>query len=370
MPAATGNMNTTDILLTLLRVAFGAEKRLPEPLSAEQWAAVLKEARKQSVVGIAFLGVSALPEDQYPEMAVIKSWLQLVYKITVTNESLSKGAVAVTDFFRSRGMRCVILKGQSLAPYYPHPEYRMSGDIDVWVDAPEAALAALARSLNPGCELCYHHADMSLPEAKKVEAHFRPSWMFNPVYNSRLQAFFRESAAGQFGNAVVTEHGAIAVPTTAFNRIYLLLHIYRHVFFEGVGLRQLVDYYYVLKAGFTEEEKAGTLAIIRRLGLLRICGAVMYVMKKAFGLEDGLLLTEPDRRRGEHLLSEILRGGNFGRYDDRVDRKAMAFAPRRWLERVRHDCRFALQYPSEALWAVPFRVWQKIWRIRLERRLR
>ena len=36
------------------------------------------------------------------------------------------------------------------------------------------------------------------------------------------------------------------IPTVEFNIIFQLTHIYSHLMNEGIGLRQLVDYYYVL----------------------------------------------------------------------------------------------------------------------------
>ena len=36
------------------------------------------------------------------------------------------------------------------------------------------------------------------------------------------------------------------MPTTAFNVIYQLTHLYHHFFDEGIGMRQIIDYYYVV----------------------------------------------------------------------------------------------------------------------------
>ena len=40
--------------------------------------------------------------------------------------------------------------------------------------------------------------------------------------------------------------GDIAVPTTAFNVIYQLTHLYHHFFDEGIGMMQIIDYYHVV----------------------------------------------------------------------------------------------------------------------------
>ena len=50
--------------------------------------------------------------------------------------------------------------------------------------------------------------------------------------------------------------GRVCVPSDEMNRVYMLVHMYRHVFSEGIGLRQMMDYAMLLKRGCTEEEKA------------------------------------------------------------------------------------------------------------------
>ena len=59
-----------------------------------------------------------------------------------------------------------------------------------------------------------------------------------------------------------------------------------HFFFEGIGLRQMVDYFYLLKQGFTEEEKRQIVEVIKRVNMFKFATGVMYIMKESLGLED------------------------------------------------------------------------------------
>ena len=72
--------------------------------------------------------------------------------------------------------------------------------------------------------------------------------MNNPIYHVRLQKWFRRNADLQCSHIVRLPDGAgdIAIPTTAFNVIYQLTHLYHHFFDEGIGMRQIIDYYYVV----------------------------------------------------------------------------------------------------------------------------
>ena len=72
--------------------------------------------------------------------------------------------------------------------------------------------------------------------------------MNNPIYHARLQKWFRRNADLQCSHIVRLPDGAgdIAIPTTAFNVIYQLTHLYHHFFDEGIGMRQIIDYFLVV----------------------------------------------------------------------------------------------------------------------------
>ena len=72
--------------------------------------------------------------------------------------------------------------------------------------------------------------------------------MNNPIYHARLQKWFRRNADLQCSHIVGLPDGAgdIAIPTTAFNVIYQLTHLYHHFFDEGIGMRQIIDYFLVV----------------------------------------------------------------------------------------------------------------------------
>ncbi|MBR4041825.1 MAG: nucleotidyltransferase family protein [Bacteroidaceae bacterium] len=154
----------------------------------------------------------------------------------------------------------------------------------------------------------------------------------------------------------------IPTPTLAFNRVYILLHIYRHLFHEGIGLRQLLDYYFVLHQGFTEEERTETMRTLRSLRMQRFTAAVMWVLQEVFAMDDRYLLTDPNEEEGRFLLSEIMLAGNFGHYDERIKRSAKVTEWGLFCRRVGRNLRFLRSYPSEVLWSPFFKLWHAVFR--------
>ena len=161
-----------------------------------------------------------------------------------------------------------------------------------------------------------------------------------------------------------SKQATLPVPNAAFNRVYILVHIYRHLFAEGIGLRQLLDYYFVLQQGFTEVEREETLRTLRSLGMMRFTRAVMWVLQEVYAMPDRYLLTSPDEEEGQFLLDEIMLAGNFGKHDERMQRAAGEGAFRWGLRKVLRNFRFVRSYPSEVLWSPLFKVWHLFWRIK------
>ena len=152
------------------------------------------------------------------------------------------------------------------------------------------------------------------------------------------------------------------MPCLAFDRVFILLHCYQHMSGNGVGLRQVMDYFYVLRQGFTEEERIDTVKWVKKLGMGRFAAGLMWVLRDVFGLEDKYLIMEPDEKEGCFILNEILLTGNMGHSDKRSwgSRKS-AFS--RFFRNLRRDFYMVRHYPHEALWQPFFSLWLYFWRL-------
>ena len=254
--------------------------------------------------------------------------------------------------------------------------YRTPGDIDIWLFAGRDKVLDYVRRHVPDCKPVYHHVDFPVVEGLDIEVHFTPTWMNSPVTNRRLQRFFKGYGLEVKGDRLkVIGHGlegdtthytlntkqeytVLPVSSLAFNRVYILVHIYRHLFAEGIGLRQLLDYYFVLCQGFTEEERKMTMYTLRTLKMKRFAAAVMWVLQQVFGMDDRYLLTTPDEQEGRFLLSEVMLAGNFGQYDERLQHMSGESRLHWGLRKVKRNFRFVSSYPSEVLWSPFFKLWQ------------
>ena len=357
-----GCSTITELFFHLVRCGIGKAKELPHTPSDSEWNELFEIAKKQTLAGIAFAGIERLPQEQRPPKEMLLQWYKLYAVIKSKNAELDKKCALVSQKFKSEGFNNCILKGQGIARLYPDPTLRTPGDIDIWIDGGDKKAIEYVKKYFPNCEPTYHHVDFPIAQDLEIEIHYRPSWLYNPFANRRLQRFFEENADRQFGNIIATAQGSFAVPTAAFNRVYILLHIYRHLFQEGIGLRQLLDYYFVLQQEATETEKKECRRLLRGFGLESFAAATTYVLQKIFGLESDRQIVAPDKRRGEFLLKEVMLAGNFGKYDSRytIVSKEKEFA--HFLNSMRRIARLIFQYPGETLWSPYFKIRHYFWR--------
>lgn len=284
----------TDLYYRFIQFSLGLYKGTEfldgTELKGFDWGAFYEFAKEQTLIGVVFEGVQKLPKETAPHLQLLMSWFAFSRKILQRNEVLDRATVALYNKVRDAGYPCCILKGQGNAVMYPNPSARTPGDVDIWVNAGRVEIRALAHSLvkNTNGQVedeSFNHIGLTI-NGVTVELHSTPGFMANFVFNRRLQKWLRRNGDAQCGNMVELVHGdgAVAVPTPSFNCVYQLYHLYHHYFYEGVGLRQVVDYFFVVRKWNVDCEKLSSLQReLKLLGLWRFAEAVMFVLHQVMG---------------------------------------------------------------------------------------
>ena len=380
-----------NLLFELIQVAIGRMDSLSHVPSAEEWSMLYDLSVKQAVAGVCFCGMQRLPKEQgacLPALLKMK-WLALAAQIQARNEIMDRRCVELQRMLAEAGMKSCILKGQGVATLYCDNDsdgrnlglYRQSGDIDVYVPCGMEKALRWCREKYGDVEYDYINAHVPVFKDVEVELHWRVQSMTNLFRNRRLQRWLeREQTKDMIlgGKAILPDGGEITVPTPEFNAFYLMLHCYNHEFSSGLGLRQLMDYYFLLMArnDFNVNKNDNRVNsdnfIINRLfkefGMERFVRAVMWIMQEVFGLERERLLCEPDEKEGRYILSEVMAGGNFGHHDERI-RKVGKGKWRSVFANLQHAMHMLRRYPLEAFWMPVWMVYHFIWKRTLKKNM-
>jgi len=360
---------STHLLFELIRVTIGRQNSLSRNPSSDEWQGLYGLCLKHAIAGVTFAGVRKLQQNgvNIPS-EVYWQWLGLVSQVQQRNEVMNAHCIEAFNRLQKAGFKTCFLKGQGIAQLYDSElsMLRQSGDIDMWVDGGMKKALVLARTNYGDVAFDYINAHVPMFKETEVELHWRVSSMNNLIKNLKIQNWIKKNknellnTTIEFPNGV----GSIPVPSITFNRYYILLHCYNHIFSEGLGLRQIMDLYFVLAQECFDKAKDSVFKkfFLDSLGLRRFASAMMWIMGYVFGLEREKMLCEPDEKEGKYILNEVMQNGNMGHHDQRIKRVSKNAKIQSVAASLQHTWHLATHYPSEFLWTPIWIVWHYVWK--------
>ena len=391
-----------------IQVAMGLREQLSAVPSVHKWQALFEFCKRQSLLGVGFAAVEKLHKVGVECPSAIRlKWYGYALQIERMNEKLNMQCGEITKRYEHDGLQCCILKGQGNVLNYPESlrMRRTPGDIDLWCITPPSGLSMPNASLrdytnyhginavmeyvrmqyrllgidaNPKAH--YHHIEAPSMDGTEVEVHYRPAFLRSPLRNWRMQRWFEHHADECMKNKT---HLGFSMMTSSVNVVYLMCHLYTHVFEGGIGLRQLMDYYFALRVWHNDvmeckdlqsqgmwSEGLGTpvlskeevMAVLRSFGMGKFAGAVIFVLHEVFAISSHYYICAPNEKEGKKLLAEIMNSGNLGHYDsEKPNVYQHRFQYHIW--EFKRIFRLAMSYPEGALWEPVFRAWHLGWRL-------
>lgn len=394
----------------LIQLALGQRERLSRELNGQEWQEVYQIATKQALLGVCFAGIQQLDKEQAPPKELLFRWFGASQSIIKRNTQLTEQCRTLQERLKEAGIRSAILKGQGVARYYVCPkgqnekikelknktsethtdrtdndhtlaQLRQPGDIDVYVDCGrERAIEFAHATGQKDVDWDYKHLHLQMFPGTEIEVHYRVEVLLNIWKNRKLQRWFKENEEELFQKEV----DGMVMPSTLFDRFYILLHIYRHFLYEGVGLRQVLDYYFVLRhtdltdltdgyKGHTESteitEKSlfntnvtNIAELLKGFGMWRFTQGLMWVLQEVFMLEDDYLIAKPLEKEGKVILKSIMEGGNFGHHSEKGKRWKKYGKVFGAMTIAEHNLHLVRHYPMDALTAPLWPVWHYFWK--------
>ena len=301
-----------DTMMQLLSAALTQTKDFS--VNVENWADLYGELRAQAVhVLIADyaqkLNLTEEQKDDY--VKVVARNIQFFHTLMMEQSLLM-------EKLQAAGIRATVLKGAAAACYYPIPEYRCMGDIDVLV-LPEEFERAFAVMQEQG-----YHSLQSLDEGKrhiefkstggiKIELHRHFSDGNRKQYNQRLD-YYLYNGIDRREIRAVCGYSVPMLPALE-NGLVLLAHINQHLS-EGLGFRQILDWMMYVKSELGEQQWEQFRPVAKSIGLEVLAQTVTLLCKKYFQLTEVSWCDSADEELADRLLDYIVDRGNFGsKYD-------------------------------------------------------
>lgn len=328
------------LLGELLKTAIDNRKCLTRSMSVDEWDTIYYICELQEVIGFVFTGILKLPEEQMPPSELFAKWQKEAQKENEKRDKVAEICWKACETHGKNGFNSCVLM--------PCGVYSDPKDVDIlcWskdkkdgkrtiVEYVNFQYVASTHHIKP--KVVRHHVNLESGNVP-LEVRFKSDYLNCPWYNKRFEAWVREM---------------VEKPSTSNNNklpyefyvVYLMLHLYRKLFCEGIRLGHMLEYYMVLRE--FNGERSEVMHIIERLGMKKFAGAVMYVLQAVFAMPDECLICKSDARHGSFVLNMTMMAGEYTRYIERT--RTLSHLGRighhlYWLKRNRP---FITQYPAE-----------------------
>lgn len=234
------------------------------------------------------------------------------YRLLFLSRYLIKG-------LEEAGISVALLKGVGTAGFYPVPELRKSGDVDLLLLEPEKAEEAGIVLERLGCALqerqpSLHHVVYRLPEGIEAELH---TMLAEPFDNGRINEYLYGKLAECAGNVQRKDIMGVELPVlgTAYHAYELLLHMLQHFLRSGFGLKLLCDWVAFWNRETAAEERNQYLRLVEESGIKGFSDVVTLTCTKYLGLAEGCVewMELETGYDVEQFLLEVLEAEEFGK---------------------------------------------------------
>ena len=353
-------MYCKDLFFNILKSAlWGSDDRLDAScLSRDDVMAALRIAKSQTVLGMVANEVMQTSSLSCLLNEADKAGMKrFVMSNLTTGQMLNNALINIVLELRKYGIEPVLLKGQGVAKYYPMPELRQCGDIDVYVGQDNFSKA---------CEVI---GEMSSPEDHQGDIpslkhfHTRIGHAFIEIHRytdvywpKRYDRVYQKiSDAGMHSDLVPLDFFGVPVmsPSVDFNVFFIFNHFWHHFIADGVGLRQLCDWVRLMHVNHGKINLDYLSDVLCKMRLMKEWQVFGYIAVNTLGLPaDEMPFYDPKyKKTAEKVLELIMLEGNFGKENMKGYNRPKGYVAGKWYsfkKRFGRNLRVLSIFPMES----------------------
>ncbi len=310
-------MKKSDFIFMLIRSALWQMPTDHFDMTPWEYKEVITYAEKQCVLGLV---TDCIRTNNYGlKKKCVIHMIKIQNSLDLENKRINSNVEKLVSLLEENKVDYVVVKGQTLATFYPKPLLRVPGDIDFYVQEKDVERVK---------QLVQEHWDVDIKplsvdqhkhfpfkyDNTNFEMHYRLALFSYPPH----QRFFDHLVDTMPRDRVKVGNADVRILQPTLNLYYTFVHLYHHLRNEGVALRQLCDVAVIIRHYYGQIERILFEEILKKTGYRNAFAAFGSIMVDKLGLtvdEFPIPITESDRRWGRKILDDILKYGNWGKYE-------------------------------------------------------
>lgn len=363
---------TQQLLLLLLRAALFEEKIDASKFVEADWERIFNLSDIQTVSSLVLDGIGMLPHSvlqiTFDKKMMLFAKMQRMEQINTLHRCV---IVKIDKALKTEGIQAVFMKGQTVALRYPNPLHRTPGDIDFVVALKdfERTMAVMEKIGKVDHGLVHEHHGMAWVDGVTVEPHYKVHNYQCPSTDHAMQEMFASIFPSELSSADMDGYAVPVFPPT-FESVFLISHMVNHVYEEGLGLRQVIDYAMFLSSCADKIDWLQHYEYLHRMHMERAwriftCICVDYLgMSLPSQVEP---FSHQEKMWAEKMMTDIMRVGNFGRGEYIFQHQGLMDAWKNYCWVAKRCIRLEFVCPSEARWWMISKVKRFFWKKKIEK---
>ena len=310
----------TEVFLSLVRAGLWESEVQLSPFGVIDFDAVLTMAEEQGVVGLVAAGIEHVTDGR-PAKKDVLQFIGRTVQMEQRNQAMNYFIGVLVEKMKEEGIFTLLVKGQGVAQCYERPLWRPSGDVDFLLDAgnyrkAKAYLLPLSSS-NKNEERYSQHLGISIdPWYVEIHGTLRSglSARVDRMIDAVQTEVFREGKVRTWKNDA-TE---VYLPAPDHDVFLVFTHFIKHLYKEGVSLRQVCDWCRLLWIYRSELDVALQERWLRKAGLMGEWQAFAALAVKYLGMPEEAMPFYDSRFKikGSRLVEFILGGYSGNKVKD------------------------------------------------------
>lgn len=289
--------------------------------SDTNWQKFIDIADKHGVLSLLYdvlSGGEVLPASLRQRLKVISN------SIILQNYHLLFLSRTVIELLEKADIPAVILKGCTTSEFYPVPELRKSGDVDVLllnkddIKKTEEVLTKAGFKKNEE-QMVHHHIAFVTKEGIEIEMHVMFAEPFDNNKTNRCLEKIYNDCKEQVNKKDVM---GVMLPVLddGYHAFYLLLHMLQHFLRSGFGLKLFCDWVAYFRHDIDEKQCKIFMQLVNECGLLMFAQTVtaacvgylgLSASKVSFIFEEEITI-EKAKQLSKNMMFEVVEAEEFG----------------------------------------------------------
>jgi len=285
-----------EYIYEILRLALSGDRTglsAFEKMSPMDWEWAFSTLNIHGMSAFAYDAVERLPQDMRPPKEVLFKFISANIAGQQSYAKIRSLVDKIGAVIRSGGVKCLLLKGLSLAEYYRRPESRKFVDVDLYAPGAESRVDGLFRDMGVEVDAdFYRHSHMTL-SGILVENHY---CLLDAKGRRRLKILDADLKSMALKHLEHFEGPGLYHPDAMFSLIFNLHHAMSHFIYEGISFKFLVDWILFLRkeSGLMCSDQA--MQSLKKHGLMKFAAVMTDVSVRHLGLS---LCEVPEYMRSE-----------------------------------------------------------------------